>query len=194
MLTAIMASVLLCSQKSVGLSTKPSPKAQSNVVSKPAASKTNKTEVSFFVPTINSDPYKPKSVKINQVSIVDFIKPKVATKAVTKPKEAPKGRKITVVATAYGTGPEENGGYTITATGHSLKRGMIAVDPKVIPLGSIVHIPGYGEGWATDTGGAIRGKRIDLCHASRSWCNRFGRRKVEITIIGYKSPFKSKKK
>jgi 3D (Asp-Asp-Asp) domain-containing protein len=71
---------------------------------------------------------------------------------------------------------------------------MIAVDPKVIPLGSIVHIPGYGEGWATDTGGAIKGRRIDVCHASRSWCNRFGRRKVEITIIGYKSPFKSKKK
>ena len=193
MLTAIMASVLLCSQKSVGLGTKSSLKAQSNVVSKPDASKT-KQEMSFFVPTINSDPYKPKSDKINQVSILDFIKPKVATKPATKPKEAPKGRKITVVATAYDTSPAQNGGYTVTATGKPLKRGMIAVDPKVIPLGSIVHIPGYGEGWATDTGGAIKGRRIDVCHASRSWCNRFGRRKVEITIIGYKSPFKSKKK
>ena len=196
MLTAIMASVLLCSQKSVGLGTKSSLKAQSHTVSKPVASKT-KQEMSYFVPTINSDPNKPKSVKDNQEapkSFVDYIKPKVATKTVTKPKEKPEGRKITVVATAYDTSPGENGGYTITATGHQLKRGVIAVDPRVIPLGSIVHIPGYGEGWAIDTGGAIRGRRIDVCHASRSWCNRFGRKKLEVTIVGYKSPFKKKSK
>ncbi len=109
-------------------------------------------------------------------------------------KKAPQGRKIRVVATAYDTSPAENGGYTISATGHKLRRGIIAVDPRVIPLGSIVHIPGYGEGWAVDTGGKIRGSRIDLCNPSRSWCNRFGRRKVEVTIVGYKSPFKSKRK
>jgi len=194
MLTAIMASVLLCSQKSVGLGTKPSSKAQSHTVSKPVASKT-KQSLSYFVPTINSDPSKPRELEkilTEHETLIDFIKPKVTNAKVQK--DEPKGKKITVVATAYDTSPEENGGYTITATGHTLRRGVIAVDPRVIPLGSIVHVPGYGEGWAIDTGGAIRGRRIDLCHASRSWCNRFGRKKVEVTIVGYKSPYKNKTK
>lgn len=109
-------------------------------------------------------------------------------------KKAPQGRKIRLAATAYDTSPAQNGGYTISATGHKLRRGIVAVDPKVVKLGTILYIPGYGVGWAVDKGGGIRGKRIDLCDPSRSWCNRFGRRSVEVTVIGYKSPFKSKQK
>ena len=108
--------------------------------------------------------------------------------------QVPKGRKIRLAATAYDTSPAQNGGYTISATGHKLRRGIVAVDPKVVKLGTLLYIPGYGVGWAVDKGGDIRGKRIDLCDPSRSWCNRFGRRSVEVTVIGYKSPFKSKRK
>lgn len=121
-----------------------------------------------------------------------------AKKPVPAPKvpqnKAPQGRKIRLTATAYDTSPAQNGGYTISATGHKLRRGIVAVDPKLVKLGTILYIPGYGEGWAVDTGGKIRGSRIDLCNPSRSWCNRFGRRSVEVTVIGYKSPFKSKRK
>lgn len=49
-----------------------------------------------------------------------------------------------------------------TATGTSVKFGVCAVDPRVIPLGSRLYIPGYGECHAEDTGGAIKGNKIDL--------------------------------
>ncbi len=49
-----------------------------------------------------------------------------------------------------------------TATGKYLTRGIIAVDPKVIPLHTTLYVPGYGFGQAEDTGGAIKGKKIDL--------------------------------
>ncbi len=52
--------------------------------------------------------------------------------------------------------------YGRTATGMQMRRGIVAVDPNVIPLHTKVYVPGYGIGLAADTGGAIRGKRIDL--------------------------------
>jgi 3D (Asp-Asp-Asp) domain-containing protein/septal ring factor EnvC (AmiA/AmiB activator) len=65
------------------------------------------------------------------------------------------GQTLTVVATAYTT-------RGTTATGIPAGPGVVAVDPSVIPLGSRLTIPGYGEGVAADTGGAIQGLRIDL--------------------------------
>jgi 3D (Asp-Asp-Asp) domain-containing protein len=65
------------------------------------------------------------------------------------------GRTLTVVATAYTM-------HGTTATGIPAGPGVVAVDPSVIPLGSRLTIPGYGEGVAADTGGAITGLRIDL--------------------------------
>ena len=51
---------------------------------------------------------------------------------------------------------------------------MIAVDPKVIPLGSKVWVEGYGEAIAGDTGGAIKGNRIDILLGSDSVCSKMG--------------------
>lgn len=53
-------------------------------------------------------------------------------------------------------------GYGVTATGVPLTKGIVAVDPSVIPLGTHMYIPGYGFGVAADTGGAIVGTIIDL--------------------------------
>jgi len=55
--------------------------------------------------------------------------------------------------------------YGRTASGVAVKRGIVAVDPKVIPLGTRIYIPGYGFAIAGDTGGGIKGNMIDLGYA-----------------------------
>lgn len=84
-------------------------------------------------------------------------------------------------ATAYL--PTDGDGYGITATGIPATYGVAAVDPAVIPLGSRLYIPGYGEAIAADTGGAIYGNRIDLCMESYSECMNFGRRYVTVYVL-----------
>ena len=88
---------------------------------------------------------------------------------------------MTMEATAYL--PSDGGGYGITATGIPATYGVAAVDPAIIPLGSRLYIPGYGEAIAADTGGAIYGYRIDLCMESYSECMNFGRRDVTVYVL-----------
>jgi len=52
--------------------------------------------------------------------------------------------------------------YGYTALGMKMRFGIVAVDPNVIPMRTEVYVPGYGVGFAGDTGGAIYGRRIDL--------------------------------
>ena len=83
-------------------------------------------------------------------------------------------------ATAYTWG----GGATgYTSVGLWPKRGIVAVDPRVIPYYTKLYIPGYGTALAADTGGAIIGTRIDLFMDSLSECFQWGRRNVEIYIL-----------
>lgn len=91
------------------------------------------------------------------------------------------GTQLTVVATGYSS--QDPGVGTRTATGAVAKRGVIAVDPSVIPLGTRVYIPGYGNAVAADTGGAISGAKIDLCFNTRAEALAWGRRTVTITIL-----------
>lgn len=93
-------------------------------------------------------------------------------------------------ATAYDMSPEENGGYAgQSATGVPLEKGVIAVDPKVIPLGTRVYVEAldgswsYGYAVAADTGGAIKGKRVDLCYRTQKECIQFGRRACRVYIL-----------
>ena len=69
-----------------------------------------------------------------------------------------------------------------TATGMPVGRGVVAVDPSVIPLGSKLYIPGYGNGVAADIGGGIRGNIIDLWYPTYAECAAWGRRTVTITV------------
>ncbi len=84
---------------------------------------------------------------------------------------------FTVEATAY-TYTGRN-----TATGIAPHRGVIAVDPRVIPLGTKLYVEGYGEGKALDTGGSIKGHRIDVFFNSREEAIKWGRRSVQVKII-----------
>lgn len=75
-----------------------------------------------------------------------------------------------------------------TASGRMVTRGLIAADPRVLPLGSRVRLehPGYtGEYLVADTGGLIRGKRIDIWIPSSREAMRFGRRTVKLTVLSY---------
>lgn len=84
---------------------------------------------------------------------------------------------ITVSATAYS-------GDKITSTGTKPKWGVIAVDPSVIPYGSMVYIPCFKKVFiAEDCGRGIKGKRIDIFMNSESKCVKWGVRKIEIQII-----------
>lgn len=63
-------------------------------------------------------------------------------------------------------------------------RGIVAVDPRVIPYYTKMYIPGYGIAIAGDTGGAIRGNRVDLFMDSYEEAINWGRRNVEVYILG----------
>ncbi|MDR3559899.1 MAG: G5 domain-containing protein [Negativicutes bacterium] len=84
-------------------------------------------------------------------------------------------------ATAYT--PTDGSWHGITASGIAARRGIVAVDPNVIPLGTRLYIPGYGMALAADTGGDIVGDRIDLCVESHGEAWAFGRRMVKIYVV-----------
>ena len=86
-------------------------------------------------------------------------------------------------ATAYST--EANGMGTYSATGINLKQhpSCVAVDPSVIPLGSIIWVSGYGVSVAGDTGTAIKGNIIDLHFATVAQSMAWGRRTVTVKIL-----------
>ena len=91
------------------------------------------------------------------------------------------GRSIYVSATAYSA--YDPGNSNRTATGTLVRHGVIAVDPSVIPLGTRVFIPGYGEAVAEDVGYAIKGYRIDVAFDSHAEALMFGRQDLEIFIM-----------
>jgi len=93
----------------------------------------------------------------------------------------PSGRAMYVSASAYSAHDPGNGKHT--ASGTLVRHGVIAVDPQVIPLGTRVFIPGYGDAVAEDIGSAIRGHRIDVAFDSHEEALAFGRRDLEIIIV-----------
>ncbi|MGE7842820.1 LysM peptidoglycan-binding domain-containing protein [Lysinibacillus sp. NPDC093712] len=94
-------------------------------------------------------------------------------------------KEIIVEASAYTASCDGCSG--ITSTGINLKTNpnakVISVDPTVIPLGSKVYVEGYGEAIAGDTGGAIKGKRIDVFFPSQQDAIDFGVKQLKVTIL-----------
>ena len=96
---------------------------------------------------------------------------------ITSSSEVKGARTMKVVATAYT-------GYSTTSTGQKPVWGTIAVDPKVIPYGTKVYIPQFGRTFiANNTGGAIKGNKIDIFMNTRKECYNWGRRTIEIQIL-----------
>lgn len=96
-----------------------------------------------------------------------------------------RGRVVTMVATAYDPskatiGPRATGH---TFTGMKAGFGVVAVDPRVIALGTLVFVEGYGFAIASDIGSAIKGNRIDLCYPLRETSLRYGKKKVVVHIL-----------
>lgn len=90
-------------------------------------------------------------------------------------------RAVVMEATAYL--PSDGGGNGITYSGIPARQGVVAVDPRVIPIGTRLFIPGYGLAIAGDTGGDIKGNRIDLCMEDYHDAWNFGRRSVKVYIL-----------
>lgn len=90
---------------------------------------------------------------------------------------------LSVTATAYTGGSYTAMGLKPTRDPNGLS--TISVDPSVIPLGSKVYVEGYGYAIASDTGGAIKGNKIDLYMNSLQDCYAFGRRTVTLHIVAY---------
>lgn len=92
----------------------------------------------------------------------------------------------TMKATAYYPGPESCGKYAVygeTYTGKKAGFGYVAVDPKVIKLGTRLYIEGYGKAEAADIGSAIKGNRIDLCYETFREAAMYGVKKIKVYIL-----------
>ena len=100
-----------------------------------------------------------------------------------KANAAIKGKEMYVTATAYS--PTES--FHITAAGYNIRKHpnmkLIAVDPRVIPLGKKVWVEGYGIAIAGDTGGAIKGHIIDVLLPTTAKCIQWGRKTVKIIVL-----------
>jgi 3D (Asp-Asp-Asp) domain-containing protein len=146
--------------------------------------KTHKVSVSTLKSWNN---LKSDTIKLNQSL-------KISSKAATaaKKKKTPSRttedkvvKEIVVSASAFTA--TCNGCSGVTSTGINLKRNpdvkVIAVDPKVIPLGTKVYVEGYGYAVAGDTGSAIKGNKIDVFFSSKSEAYKWGRKSVKVKIL-----------
>jgi 3D (Asp-Asp-Asp) domain-containing protein len=100
-----------------------------------------------------------------------------------------------VVTAATGTAAANKGSFTATAyclkgrtaLGHGVRRGIIAADPRILRLGSRVNLGAgsySGQYLVSDTGGRIKGKKIDIWVPSCAEARRFGRRTVTLGVLG----------
>ena len=98
-------------------------------------------------------------------------------------------RHYVMTATAYTSGYQCTGkrpgdpAYGITASGIPVRPGIVAVDPRVIPLGTRLYVEGYGFALAADTGSAIIGHSIDLFHEDLGEAIQFGRQRLNVWVL-----------
>lgn len=133
---------------------------------------------------IDADVAKANAAKISTVETAS--KPKDNNPA----RPIPDGEGVHYIATAYSLRGR-------TASGRYVSQGIIAADPRVLPLGSRVRLEAgawSGEYLVADTGGAIRGRKIDIWTPTSREAMRFGRRRVKLTVLSYPPKRASKKR
>ncbi len=96
--------------------------------------------------------------------------------------QQPEVKPLKMIATAYSRSEEEGTADGITKSGTMVRPGVVAVDPSVIPLGTEIIIEGLGVFIAEDTGGAIKGNRLDIYFESRKEAFEFGVQSVNVFI------------
>lgn len=95
-----------------------------------------------------------------------------------------RGKELHLEATGYAAPPgRHHRSWGRTCTGEEARFGLVAVDPRVIPLGSILYVEGYGFAKAADTGGAIKGHRIDLCFDTLAEADSYGRKQITVYVL-----------
>ena len=87
------------------------------------------------------------------------------------------------VATGYSANDPTQGTDDITATGKEAYEGIIAVDPKIIPLGTEVEIKDLGKFIAEDTGGKIKGNKVDIYFSSKAEAKEFGKQGIWLRMV-----------
>ncbi|MGA9518518.1 MAG: 3D domain-containing protein [Trichococcus sp.] len=123
--------------------------------------------------------------QITDSSVAAVVTTPVVTVAAPTVTETPaaQGKTLVVSATAYSRHEAGLSNFTATGIDLSVNPMVVAVDPSVIPLGSLVNVPGYGIAIAGDTGGAIVGNKIDLHMEDLNAALAFGRQTLTITIL-----------
>ncbi len=145
--------------------------------------------VESFRATISEEVLVPAVTQVVEVGTAKIVPASSITTHVDNPESLKYSRVITMNASAYTAGPESTGkrpgdaGYGITASGMKVAHGVVAVDPNVIPLGTRLYVEGYGESIAADTGGAIKGNKIDLFYHDLGAALQFGRRNVTVYVL-----------
>ena len=122
---------------------------------------------------------------VQQQKVIRQPSPTVVVRGTMPSRSGPRVKKVMMMdSSAYDPGPLSCGPHAngYTATGVKATKGVIAVDPRVIRLGTRVYVDGYGPALAADTGGAIKGNRIDVCFDTRREALNWGRRKVMVLI------------
>ncbi|HEV2590867.1 MAG TPA: 3D domain-containing protein [Gaiellaceae bacterium] len=134
----------------------------------------NEQQIAHLVSVANAAAQR--STQISIVRSTSAIPPPATPISASSPTSAEtSGRTLTVSATGYALGGS-------TSSGLPVGWGIAAVDPSVIPLGTHMTVPGYGEAVAADTGGAIIGDTIDLWFPTAAQAEQWGRRVVTITL------------
>ncbi|HWR39810.1 MAG TPA: 3D domain-containing protein [Patescibacteria group bacterium] len=119
--------------------------------------------------------FKLKKTGIYDANLVSALNREVTIKPVQYKK------RLDMEASAYTAEDPGSGHYT--KRGNRLRKGLVAVDPRVIPLGTRLYVEGYGYAVADDIGSAIKGEKIDLAYDNRQNALQFGRHPVMVYVL-----------
>ena len=132
---------------------------------------------SMFINPVLAPQVLPKQFFLKDVQ-VNYKEPPIQSTSKSRLLPTP----LKMIATAYSRSEEEGTADGITKSGTMVRPGVVAVDPEIIPLGTEIIIEGLGVFIAEDTGGAIKGNRLDIYFESRKEALEFGVQSVNVFI------------